>query len=281
MLADVADGGKVLAGGQSLLPLLSMRLAAPAALVDINRLPDLDAESQVDETGVRVGCAGSPRGAGAGSLGISGDSAAAPGRAQRRASDDPQPRNDRRQHRPRRSGRRDDRRARRCLAARWNCAARPARVRSVRTTSSSPRWSPTCGRGSSLSRSYFSQTAARGPGRRGTRSRVGTVTTPCAASALLVTLGPDDRIQSARAGYISREQHADRARPHRCRGRDGRRRARGRRWVGGGQPARPGRNRPGGRHPRHRRVPSTARRRAHGPRGARCGPRLRATQISA
>ena len=42
VLADVADGGKVLAGGQSLLPLLSMRLAAPAALVDINRLPDLD-----------------------------------------------------------------------------------------------------------------------------------------------------------------------------------------------------------------------------------------------
>jgi len=54
VLADVADGGKVLAGGQSLLPLLSMRLAAPAALVDINRLPDLD-RIEVDETGVRVG----------------------------------------------------------------------------------------------------------------------------------------------------------------------------------------------------------------------------------
>ena len=38
---------KVLAGGQSLVPLLSMRLAAPALLVDINGLPDL-AESRVD-----------------------------------------------------------------------------------------------------------------------------------------------------------------------------------------------------------------------------------------
>ncbi|GAB3568744.1 FAD binding domain-containing protein [Spelaeicoccus albus] len=36
-------GGKVLAGGQSLIPLLSMRLAAPADLIDINQLPGLDA----------------------------------------------------------------------------------------------------------------------------------------------------------------------------------------------------------------------------------------------
>jgi aerobic carbon-monoxide dehydrogenase medium subunit len=54
VLAEVADGGKVLAGGQSLLPLLSMRLAAPAALVDINRLPDLS-DIVVDDTGVRIG----------------------------------------------------------------------------------------------------------------------------------------------------------------------------------------------------------------------------------
>jgi len=33
---------KVLAGGQSLIPLLNFRLARPANLVDINRLPDLD-----------------------------------------------------------------------------------------------------------------------------------------------------------------------------------------------------------------------------------------------
>jgi 2-furoyl-CoA dehydrogenase FAD binding subunit len=45
---------KVLAGGQSLVPLLSMRLAAPAMLVDINGLPGLDT-IEVDEDGVRVG----------------------------------------------------------------------------------------------------------------------------------------------------------------------------------------------------------------------------------
>jgi carbon-monoxide dehydrogenase medium subunit len=42
-LAALADtqGAKVLAGGQSLVPLLSMRLAAPSTLVDINALPGL------------------------------------------------------------------------------------------------------------------------------------------------------------------------------------------------------------------------------------------------
>jgi carbon-monoxide dehydrogenase medium subunit len=48
------EGAKVLAGGQSLLPLLSMRLAAPAVLVDINRVPGLDT-IEVTEDGVRVG----------------------------------------------------------------------------------------------------------------------------------------------------------------------------------------------------------------------------------
>jgi carbon-monoxide dehydrogenase medium subunit len=47
-------GAKVLAGGQSLVPLLSMRLAAPSTLVDINALPDLDAV-RVDDDGVHVG----------------------------------------------------------------------------------------------------------------------------------------------------------------------------------------------------------------------------------
>jgi len=48
---------KVLAGGQSLVPLLSMRLAAPALLVDINGLPGLDAITVIegDDGGVRVG----------------------------------------------------------------------------------------------------------------------------------------------------------------------------------------------------------------------------------
>jgi len=47
-------GAKVLAGGQSLVPLLSMRLAAPSMLVDINGLPGLDTIT-ADDTGVTIG----------------------------------------------------------------------------------------------------------------------------------------------------------------------------------------------------------------------------------
>ncbi|CAN5310299.1 xanthine dehydrogenase family protein subunit M [soil metagenome] len=42
VLAELGHDGKVLAGGQSLIPLLSMRLTAPHTLVDINRLPGMD-----------------------------------------------------------------------------------------------------------------------------------------------------------------------------------------------------------------------------------------------
>jgi carbon-monoxide dehydrogenase medium subunit len=41
LLASLEDA-KVLAGGQSLVPLLNFRLARPAHLVDINRIPNLD-----------------------------------------------------------------------------------------------------------------------------------------------------------------------------------------------------------------------------------------------
>ena len=53
-LAATAPEGKVLAGGQSLLPLLNMRLAAPAHLVDINRLTQL-AYCGVDDGEVVIG----------------------------------------------------------------------------------------------------------------------------------------------------------------------------------------------------------------------------------
>ncbi|MDT0186594.1 FAD binding domain-containing protein [Microbacterium sp. ARD31] len=53
------QGAKVLAGGQSLVPLLSMRLAAPSMLVDINALPglgDVTCDASVaGGGGVRVG----------------------------------------------------------------------------------------------------------------------------------------------------------------------------------------------------------------------------------
>jgi aerobic carbon-monoxide dehydrogenase medium subunit len=42
VVAAKAAGG-ILAGGQSLLPMMKMRLASPAKLVDINRIPGLDA----------------------------------------------------------------------------------------------------------------------------------------------------------------------------------------------------------------------------------------------
>ncbi|ADG87369.1 FAD binding domain-containing protein [Thermobispora bispora] len=40
-LSEAGEDAKVLAGGQSLLPLLRLRLAFPAALVDVGRIPEL------------------------------------------------------------------------------------------------------------------------------------------------------------------------------------------------------------------------------------------------
>ncbi|WP_214416051.1 FAD binding domain-containing protein [Sphaerisporangium fuscum] len=54
VLAEAGPHGKVLAGGQSLIPLLNMRLAAPSHLVDINRVAGL-ATIGVEDGGVRVG----------------------------------------------------------------------------------------------------------------------------------------------------------------------------------------------------------------------------------
>ncbi len=41
LLGNYGDEAKVLAGGQSLVPLLNMRLARPRALIDVNRIPGL------------------------------------------------------------------------------------------------------------------------------------------------------------------------------------------------------------------------------------------------
>jgi carbon-monoxide dehydrogenase medium subunit len=54
VLGEVGHDGKVLAGGQSLIPVLNMRLAQPAHLVDINRVAGLDTVT-VSDTHVRVG----------------------------------------------------------------------------------------------------------------------------------------------------------------------------------------------------------------------------------
>ena len=42
LLAELGDGAKILAGGQSLVPMMNFRLARPTALVDITRVPGLD-----------------------------------------------------------------------------------------------------------------------------------------------------------------------------------------------------------------------------------------------
>lgn len=46
VLAERGDEAKVLAGGQSLIPLLKLRFAAPEVLVDINRVPGFDTLSE-------------------------------------------------------------------------------------------------------------------------------------------------------------------------------------------------------------------------------------------
>ncbi|HSE03630.1 MAG TPA: xanthine dehydrogenase family protein subunit M [Methylomirabilota bacterium] len=43
LLDRYGEDGRLLAGGQSLVPALNLRLATPRAVIDINRIPDLDA----------------------------------------------------------------------------------------------------------------------------------------------------------------------------------------------------------------------------------------------
>ena len=54
LLAAHGDDAKVLAGGQSLVPAMNFRLARPAVLVDINRIPELDFCS-VSDGALRIG----------------------------------------------------------------------------------------------------------------------------------------------------------------------------------------------------------------------------------
>ena len=54
ILAEHGDQAKVIAGGQSLVPMLAFRLAAPRFLVDIGRLPDLN-RITIGDGGIRIG----------------------------------------------------------------------------------------------------------------------------------------------------------------------------------------------------------------------------------
>lgn len=53
-LNEVGDEARVLAGGQSLIPMMKLRLASPAVLVDINGIPGLDSIQEVNGH-IRIG----------------------------------------------------------------------------------------------------------------------------------------------------------------------------------------------------------------------------------
>jgi aerobic carbon-monoxide dehydrogenase medium subunit len=55
LLTQYGDEAKVLAGGQSLVPLLKLRFAAPALLVDINNIPGLDHHREDADGTLRIG----------------------------------------------------------------------------------------------------------------------------------------------------------------------------------------------------------------------------------
>lgn len=55
LLAEYGDGAKVLAGGQSLIPAMNFRLAAPAMLIDVNRLAELDVVATDGDGSLRIG----------------------------------------------------------------------------------------------------------------------------------------------------------------------------------------------------------------------------------
>ena len=55
LLDSLGEGAKVIAGGQSLIPLMKLRFAAPEALVDINRIPGLDSLAADAGGGLRIG----------------------------------------------------------------------------------------------------------------------------------------------------------------------------------------------------------------------------------
>jgi CO/xanthine dehydrogenase FAD-binding subunit len=54
-LAQYGDGAKLLAGGQSLVPLMNMRLARPEVLVDINGVAELDYMREAPDGGLAIG----------------------------------------------------------------------------------------------------------------------------------------------------------------------------------------------------------------------------------
>jgi aerobic carbon-monoxide dehydrogenase medium subunit len=55
LLEHYGDEAKILAGGQSLMPLMNLRLARPGLIIDINRLSGLDTITATPEGGLTIG----------------------------------------------------------------------------------------------------------------------------------------------------------------------------------------------------------------------------------
>lgn len=55
LLVEHGDDAKVLAGGQSLVPILALRLAAPAWLIDLNRIGSLSGIRRLDSGELAIG----------------------------------------------------------------------------------------------------------------------------------------------------------------------------------------------------------------------------------
>jgi carbon-monoxide dehydrogenase medium subunit len=55
LLSEHGDEAKVLAGGQSLIPVMNFRLAQPSVVVDVNRVPGLDGLEPTAGGGLRIG----------------------------------------------------------------------------------------------------------------------------------------------------------------------------------------------------------------------------------
>ena len=190
-----ADGARVLAGGQSLVPLMSARREHPPALVDINRVAELaglDANGGVTAGAVvradRVArdAAVRARAAGAGRR-----------RRARRPSRGPQPRHGRRQPRVRRpgqqpagGGRRARRRADRAIRERQSARSPPRTSSAPRTRR---RWSPASCCARSASRACRRARAART-----TRSRARSRGWGLAGAAAALWLAEDGTIAGAR-----------------------------------------------------------------------------------
>ena len=123
LLAELGDDAKVLAGGQSLIPMLALRLAFFDHLVDIGRIDELKGiERRNGDLWIGAGTTDAI-------VGASAEVASAvplrgPSDAVHRSLPDPQPRHARRFDRPRRSGRRVPGRRARRSTPRWRSSAR-------------------------------------------------------------------------------------------------------------------------------------------------------------